>query len=323
MVLKKHLLKSLKIAAAALLSILIAGEFGLQNAATAGIITILGIRNTKRETLQSAANRGLAYMCALALAYLCFRVIGYTWPAFAVYLFFFAFVCMAAGWQEAIATNSVLITHFLGVGNMGVSMLLNETLLFVIGAGVGILVNLHLHRETATFEKLADAVDEQIKGILRRMAQWLNEADKSEYNSDCFEQLEETMRQAKLCAADNYNNSLLKQSTYEWDYIRMREQQTVVLKGIYRNIKRIESLPSQTKKVTDLFIQVEQAYHRENTVEELLEQVREFLQEMKQEALPADREEFEARAILFYIVTQIDELLQIKRKFIVSARKGK
>ena len=50
---KKHILVSLKIAAAALFSILLAGELGLQYSATAGIITVLSIRATKRETLQS------------------------------------------------------------------------------------------------------------------------------------------------------------------------------------------------------------------------------------------------------------------------------
>ena len=315
---KKHILGSLKIAAAALLAILVAGELGLKNSATAGIITILSIRATKRETLQSFINRGVAYLCALVLAYFSFQILGYTWTAFAVYLFFFALVCMNAGWQEAISSDSVLITHFLSAGNMGRDMLVNETLLFVIGAGVGVMINLHLHKKEADFERLAGDVDEQIKGILRRMARWLRVSDKSEYGSDCFDKVEETIRQAKLCAASNFNNSLWEKDTYELDYIRMRQQQTVVLKGIYRNIKMIDCSLSQAEKVADLFVEVEQAYHRENTVEGLLEKLQDFLEEMKREELPGDRAEFEARAILFYILTQMEELLQIKRKFIMD-----
>lgn len=313
---KEHLLKSLKIAVAALLSIFIAGELGLQHSATAGIITVLSIQKTKRETLRSAANRGMAYVCALVLAFICFRLLGYTLPAFAVYLLLFAFLCMSAGWQEAITTDSVLISHFMNEGSMGLGMLTNETLLFAIGAGMGILVNLHLHSKEADFAKLADEVDRQIKGILRRMSLWLQQADKMGYDSGCFEILEKATRQAKLCAAANYNNSLLKKDTYQLDYIRMREQQTVVLKGIYQNIKRLHYLPDQAGKVAELFAEVEQAYHKENTVEGLLERLGEFLEEMKQEDLPRSREEFEARAILFYILMQMEELLKIKRRFI-------
>ncbi len=320
---RKHLMKSLKIAVATLLSIFVAGELGLQHSATAGIITVLSIRNTKRETLQSALHRGMAYICALGLAFFWFRILGFTLPAFAVYLFCFAFLCMAAGWQEAISSDSVLITHFLAAGNMGGFMLMNETLIFLIGTGMGILVNLHLHSREADFEKLAEEVDAQVKGILRRMSVWLRMEDKSAYHSDCFEKLEEATRQAKLCAAANYNNSFFQKDTYQLDYLRMREQQTVVLKGIYQNIKRMEYLPCQIEKVADLFAEVEQAYHRENTVEGLLYRLEKLMTEMKEEKLPESREEFEARAILFYILTQMEELLQIKRRFILGRNKEK
>ena len=320
---KKHLLKSLKIAVAALLSIFIAGEFGLTHSATAGIITVLSIGRTKRETFRSAANRGMAYICALALAFVCFRLLGYTLPAFGLYLFLFAFLCMMTGWQEAITTDSVLISHFLNEGNMDWQLVGNETMLFIIGVGLGILVNLHLHSKEADFEKLAEEVDGQMKGILRRMSVWIQEPDKSGYNADCFGKLEESIRQAKLCAAANYNNSLLRKDTGQLDYIRMREQQSVVLKGIYQNIKSLAYLPGQAAKVAAFFAEVEQAYHKENTVAELLGRQQDFLEEMKQEQLPADREEFEARAILFYILMQMEELLQIKRRFITGRGSNK
>lgn len=313
---KDHFFKSLKIAVAALLSIFIAGELGLDSSATAGIITVLSIQKTKRETVKSAVNRILAYGCALILAWICFQMLGFTLPAFAVYLFLFAFLCMFAGWQEAITTDSVLISHFLLEGNMRLPMLGNETLLLVIGAGMGILVNLHLHSREADFVKLADEVDRQIKGILKNMAEWLSEHNRDKYESGCFTKLEDSLRNAKLCAAANYNNSFFQKDTYQLDYIRMREQQTVVLKGIYKNIKKVVYLPEQASTVAALFADVEQAYHKENTVVELLERLRSVLEEMKKETLPRSREEFEARAILFYILLQMEELLLIKRRFI-------
>jgi len=316
---KDHFFKSLKIAVAALLSLFIAGELGLESSATAGIITVLSIQKTKRETVRSAANRILAYGCALALAAACFRLLGFTLPAFAVYLFLFAFLCMLAGWQEAITTDSVLISHFLQKGNMGLPMLGNETLLLVIGAGMGILVNLHLHSKEADFVKLADDVDRRIKGILRQMAEWLRSQNRDKYECSSFLELEEALRRAKLCAAANYNNSFFQKDTYQLDYIRMRSQQAVVLKGIYENMKKVAYLPEQAGAVATLFADVEQAYHKENTVVELLERLRGVLEEMKKEKLPQCREEFEARAILFYILLQMEELLLIKRRFIESS----
>ena len=79
---KKQAVKSLKIALAAAIAIAVAGELGLKYSATAGIITVLSIGNTKRETLKTAVERGLAFLCALLLAAGCFGVFGYTLPGF-------------------------------------------------------------------------------------------------------------------------------------------------------------------------------------------------------------------------------------------------
>ena len=226
-------------------------------------------------------------------------MLDFTLVAFAVYLLLFALLCLSRGWVEALAMDSVLITHFLAEGSMAPQLIINEILLFVIGAGMGILANLLLHKREEEFEQKAAVVDEQIKGILRRMSQWLPVEDKSGYGAGCFAALQEALKEAKLCAATNYNNVLTKQDTRELDYIRMREQQSVVLQEIYVNIKELDYLPGQARQVAMLIGRVEQEYHRDNTVEGLLSELQELFAEMKQQPLPASREEFEARAILF------------------------
>lgn len=314
--------KSFKIAVAAILAIAIAGELGLKYFATAGIITILSIQNTKKETLKSARNRGLAFVCAMLIAAICFYLLDYTLWAFVLYLFLFALLCIQAGWMEAIAMDSVLISHFLTEQSMEPALILNEVLLFVIGTGLGILVNMHLRRKQEEFERLADEVDGQIKGILHRMSLWLPKEDKSEYDSGCFDKLVKSLEEAKLCAATNYNNALLRQNTYELDYIRMREQQSVILREIYVNIKNIAYLPKQAEQVAALLGQIEQDYHKDNTVEGLLQELDVLLSDMKEQELPRSRKEFEARAILFYILMQIKNLLQLKRDFMESIGQG-
>lgn len=127
---KDTVIKSLKIAVAAVLSIAIAGELGLRYSATAGIITVLSIQNTKKETIKSARNRTLAFVCALLIARLLFGILGFSLPAFAGYLFLFALLCFYADWGEAIAMDSVLITHFLTERSMAMALIANEAGLF-------------------------------------------------------------------------------------------------------------------------------------------------------------------------------------------------
>lgn len=316
---KEPLTRSLKIALAAVVSIAIAGELGLQYSATAGIITVLSIQNTKRETLQSARNRGLAFGAALVIAAVCFGLLEFTLWAFVVYLLLFALLCINRGWVEALAMDSVLITHFLAEKSMAPKLILNEVLLFVIGAGMGVLVNFLLHKKEEEFEQKAAIVDEQIKGILKRMSRWLPVEDKSEYGNSCFVSLQEALTEAKLCAAANYNNVLRGNDTRELDYIRMREQQSVVLQEIYENIKGLVYLPGQAEQVAQLIGRIEQEYHRDNTVVSLLQELDALLENMKQQPLPESREEFEARAVLFYILMQIKRLLGLKREFVLES----
>ncbi len=315
-----NLVKASKIALAAVLSILTANLLGLRYAVTAGIITVLSIQNTKRETLKTARNRGLAFLCALMMAFICYFFLGFRVRAFIVYLFFFAFLCLSAGWGEAIAMDSVLISHFLTEQRFDSGMLVNEVLLFVIGTFFGILINLHLRKKEGEFDRLSIQVDDEIKGIVHRMAENLRREDKSGYNPDCFLRLEDKIRAAKECALRNWNNTLWSQSSYELDYIRMRENQSRVLRNIYDSIVRIRVLPVQTMQVAGFFEEIEAQYHRDNDVEELLRILEDMLTGMKQETLPESREEFEARALLFYTLMQLDEFLALKNRFVVMYR---
>lgn len=312
---KNTLASGMKITIAAILAILVADSINLQFSSTAGIITILSIQKTKKETLKTAGRRGMAFLIALLISSICFLAMGFHVLSFAVYLFIFSMVCLYFGWIEAIAMDSVLITHFLSEGNINWEIFVNEILLFAIGIGFGVLANLHLRKKKKEFEILADDVDLEIRGILRRMAQRLLEEDKSEYNGKCFEKLEIEVEQAKQSAFRNYNNQILNASYYEIDYIKMRENQIEVLRHIYESIKMVQTIPSQTKKIANLIIKIEEGYHKENTVKAFLKELTDLLKEMKREELPSTRDEFEARAVLFYITKQLEEFLTLKEKF--------
>lgn len=178
-----------------------------------------------------------------------------------------------------------------------------------------------MRKKEDEFDKLSMQVDEEIKGIIHRMAENLMREDKTGYNADCFIRLEDKIYFAKECALRNWNNTLWSQSSYELDYIRMRENQNRVLRNIYDSIILIKMLPAQTMQVAAFFKEIEAQYHRENDVEGLLNILQKMLSDMKLENLPQSREEFEARALLFYTLMQLDEFLRLKNRFVVKYRK--
>jgi uncharacterized membrane protein YgaE (UPF0421/DUF939 family) len=115
------------------------------------------------------------------------------------------------------------------------------------------------------------------------------------------------------------NNTLWNQTKYELDYVKMRENQSRVLKNIYQSIVMINNLPTQTAKVADFFEEIERQYDRKNDVSKLLNTLNEMMQDMRKEKLPQTREEFESRAVLFYILKQLDELLTLKHNFAINS----
>lgn len=319
---RENYIKGLKIAIATVLSIMAADLLHLSYYATAGIITILSIQNTKQETILTARNRTLAFLAALLIAWACFQISGYTFLAFALYILLFSTVCLVFRWPEAIAMDSVLITHFLGEQSMALPLLLNEILLFTIGTFFGIFMNLHLHRDESAFWQVADQVDEEIKGVLSRMTQWLLKEDKSGYNRECFRKLEHSIQQAEDIAWKNLKNSFFQQSRYEKEYITMRREQMEVLRRIQDSILMLPCVPSQAIHISGLFQQVVLEYHRDNDISKLLADLQNVLLLMKQEELPRERQEFESRAVLYYILMQLREFLQLKRDFILRYEKG-
>lgn len=319
---KHQLVRSLKISTAAFAAIALAGELDVKYSATAGIITVLSIQNTKRETLKSAGKRWMAFLCALFISGICFILTGYNLWGFGLYLFLFSLICLSVGWAEAIAMDSVLITHFLTEKNMTPEMLINEALLLLIGTGMGILVNMHLHKKESEFRRLANEVDNQIREILRKLSRCLSERDRYEYESDCFIRLRSAIGAARECAVANYGNTILQQGVWEIDYISMREQQSIVLQEIYNNILKIRclTLPVQASQIAGLIKEVGDSFCRDNTVEGLLKEQHMQFQKMKGQPLPENREEFEVRAILFYILMQIKQFLEIKREFVLRSK---
>ena len=61
-----------------------------------------------------------------------------------IFLLMFTPLCMKWGIQEGISVNTVLMTHILAEGSMGMADIANEALLLFVGTGMGVLLNLYI-----------------------------------------------------------------------------------------------------------------------------------------------------------------------------------
>lgn len=310
-----------KISLCCVLSMIVASLLGLKYSATAGLITILSIQETKKETIITALKRLSAFFCAVIIAVTCFRFMGYTTLAFGVYLFIFVSLCLILGWQMATVPISVLITHLLSEKSSCFDILLNEFLIFIIGAGVGTLINLHLHNDKNKMNNRRESLDNEIRAILERMSQRILTDDKSDYNSDCFKRIEQLLFEARQVACENKNNKLIRAGSYDMDYLKMRENQCSVLLEMYKSILKINVTPEQAVVISDFLKKTSAEYHEKNDVKDLIAELDDIFARMRFQKMPESRTEFENRAVLYSLMLQIKDFLSIKYEFMARQEK--
>ena len=103
--------RTLKTGLGATVAMMIAQLIGLKYMASAGIITILSIQSTKRESVQIAIRRFFATCVALGVGGILFRLLGFTPLVFGVYLVVFIPIAARFKITEGIVSASVLVTH--------------------------------------------------------------------------------------------------------------------------------------------------------------------------------------------------------------------
>ena len=315
---KSIITNTIKITLAAVLAIVCAQALKLDFAVSAGIVAILSVQPTKKETLRTALARLLAFAVALVISITLFNFLGFTVPVFFLYLLLFILVCQWHKWISAMAMDSVLISHFLSFGKTGLPEIKNEVLLFLLGVGFGILVNLLLHKKNDYIEELKNKTDEQIKLTLHRMALRIKNPDLADYDGSCFTSLNKSLFTAKKQAEENYNNQFSKKDTFDTLYLEMREKQTKILYEMYKAARNLQAIPSTAGLLSDFLEKVSNEYHKDNDVKALLEELALIHDKMKSLPLPQSRSEFEDRANLFILMERLKEFLQIKHDFIIS-----
>lgn len=308
---------ALKIAFAAILSIVCANYLQLDYPVSAGVVAILSVAPTKKETIATASQRFIAFIVALVIAFLCFEIVGYGYLSFYIYLLLFIVVCQHFQWKSAMAVDSVLISHFIH-SSMNTQNIGYEILLFLIGISLAMFVNAHLHKDDAYITKMKEETDQQMKEILHRMSLRIVDKQFPSNGGQCFHDLEYSLRIAKNIAETNYMNQLSNVDRKDNEYLEMREKQFHVLYAMHQRIDTMHSAPITAKQVSDLLEEVAQSFHQDNTGELLLEKLYLLMDDLKSSPLPEERMEFEERAKLFVLLKEVETFILLKVEFVAT-----
>ncbi len=311
-------IKVIKIAVGSTVAILLAYALGLSYALAAGIITLLTIQDTKKETVVVLLKRAGAFVFMVILVMFIFRIFSYTPVSYGIFLLFFVGSCYFLKMSDAIPMNAVLATHFFLEKNTEFVLLQNEVLLFVIGTGIGTLMNLYIPSNVAKIRKEQTVIEEDIRLLLSRMSEKLLVEDKTDYTDQCFVSLENHIAMGIGHAYTNMNNSLFQESRYYIEYMEMRKQQCRILREMYEKIVTLHSVPAQAGIVSVFLKEISESLSESQNAKDLLAREEGLLLQLKESSLPESRNEFEERAVLYMVLKDICVFLKMKEGFAES-----
>ena len=306
--------RTIKLILATCLACLVASFLDLSSAVSAGIIALLSLSDTRRSTLKLAHNRFFSMILALTIGVLAFQLLGFHLWSLGLYLALYIPIAYKMGLEIGITPSSVLVGHLLVQESISLDLLVNEFLLFAIGTGFALLVNLYMPSREEEISHYYTLVEEKLKNILLRFNYYLSRGDgrnKAQLVDELDRLLEEALRLVYL----DHSNHLFHQTDYHIHYFEMRQSQSRILRNMAQQINTCQLAASETLILAQLFSKIAGQLSQTNPASSLLDDIERFLEVFRNRSLPKTREEFETRATLLQLLREAKTFIQVKVDF--------
>lgn len=300
------------------IAMIIAKELGLSYWVSAGIITILSIQSTKRESLRIAFKRIESVIVALIISSILFLTLGFNSVVFGIYLLIFIPLTVRMKVTDGIVVSSVLVTHLLIEKQVNTYWILNELGLMLVGVLVALALNSYMPKNEEKIKEDIDYISEKIKEIFMDMAYSLRTHSVSINQQRLFNELENRLCIAKKRANDNFNNYLFSDVRYYVNYIEMREVQFQILEYMREHFSRISITVKQTELVANFTEEVASVIGKEVNANILINRLNRLRKDLSEQELPVTREEFENRAMLFQFLNDLEFFIETKKRFYIK-----
>ncbi len=306
--------RTLKTALGTPVAIFIAQLLSLENYISAGILTILCIKTTRKKSVLHAWYRFAACMTAIVYSFIIFELLGYHPISIALLLLIFIPTTVKLNVTEGIVTSSVIILHLYGSQHITLNLVINEFVLIVVGLGTALLFNLYMPSLEHDLRIVQQKVEENFGKILKEMARFLATGD-DKWSGEEFPETAELLDRAKGLAYRDIENHLLRDHHPYYHYFQMRTKQFEILERMLALISRITTVNKQSKEMATFIENLAGGIHPGNTAILYLNKLKEMREAFRSNELPQTREEFESRANLFTLLNEMEQYLIIKRTF--------
>jgi uncharacterized membrane protein YgaE (UPF0421/DUF939 family) len=307
---------AIKLSLVAIIASLLAYFLGLQYYLTAGVLGILTVQFSKKDSIKSGVDRFLDGLLGLALASLLFYVFGYNLAVYGVFLLVFSYLSFKLKISVGIAPSTVLVTHLLLKGTFDLEILLNALYLMFIGFGLSFIFNaFYPSVELKNLKKYLDSVDEMVSQYIYMLYQFMHDPkDASEFRLHYHEIMMELNR--KISTIELLDKDILFKNDHRYiNYLYMRKKQLSYLHHIFEALVEIEQMHPFGEYIQNFILELSKNIGTNDQATSLKEKLHDLFEFYKNKPLPKTRNEFETRALLYKILYDLEYMLDAKIEF--------
>lgn len=310
---RNEIIKLIKYVIGSVGAVLMAAAVSLDYAYAAGIIALLTIQDTKRETIKIALKRIVIFFVMTILAAAIFPLAGFHVWAFGIALIPYLTCCMVLKMNEAITPIAVLCTHYISSGSCAFSVIGNEFFILIIGVGIGIFLNLFMPDGRAKIIEYQQNINEKMAFLIRQLARDMDKKETGHDSGIYFDELNQILECLKKETLNYMNNHFFCENCESYyQFVQTRTVQYNVLKQIYKDIHRLTATQKQTRALAKTLETISEKFVQESQIQMLISELEKLKQHYTKQELPKSREEFENRAILYHILEDIQVFLKVQ-----------
>lgn len=312
---KINLNKVFRISLGSTLSYLISTLIGLEYSASAAVITLLSIQDTRRETTLDVFKRILSYLYAMLSAYFLFTHIGYNALAFFIFMTLLVLMSHIFNITNTLSSSTVVTTHFLLRQNFSLNSIYNEVMLLFIGTTIALVLNIFLRDKSKKIARDSEIIELDISELLKKTVLYFK--GEKDFDEEWFAFIYDKLGEFRDNVIDNSYNVEFEKSHYYNEYAGMRKEQCRTIGRIHSNFEKSpnKNIPL-LEDICSVFYKISTNIHNKSAYKDDLIYVKEIITKFDNLPLPTTKEDLITYTCTSDILQELYFFVELNYKFI-------
>jgi uncharacterized membrane protein YgaE (UPF0421/DUF939 family) len=307
---------TIKMTLVTLIAGLISRWIGLEYWLTGGILALLSIQLTKKDSSIIAIKRIIDVFYAMFLSVFLFWLFGYEFWVFMLVVFVLTLSSFYFKIQEGIVPALVVVTHFLVKGEFSFAFFVDESLLVIVSIGIAMIFNtFYPTAGEKALLKHVETIDGYIKDHLMMLSFLVKDPEYHDTYYVYYNHLDQKLKSVIQQVEITDKNILFQNDQSYLAYVYMRSTQATYLNHMFEQAVKVKCIHPYADEIADYIKKLCFAIGRFDEGDKHLNTIHEMLTKYRLSDLPKTREEFETRAILYQILLELESFIKIKIEF--------